>query len=474
MKGKKANLNQSILLLLIVVVEIVALFKSGISLQIPLFVVWPTIFIFCKFTGLDYSLAEETCFDSIRKGLQTLMIMVAVGALIGTWISAGTIPSLIYFGLQLINPKVFLLCALIITSIMSVATGTAYGSAASAGIAMMGIGTAMNIPAGIVAGAVLCGATFGDKISPLSDTTNLCPALTGGTLFRHIKSMLYTTLPSYLICLIIFTVLGLNYGNTGADTTVALEVQNMLVAHFKISVISLIPVILVIALLLFHVDALPAIEISALSGVFVSWLYQNVNFVAATKLLYNGYKITTQNAIVDKLLNRGGIEGMASTFFIMLFAIGLGGMLQGLGVLDNLLSPLIKKVHTVVQLVIVTMITSYLGDMIGCAVSISHVITGNLLGPVYKKKNVAPEVCSRTMEDCGTCGGVLFPWHGNAAYYTGVLGVAFGEYFPYLYLAFITPIFSILCAVTGIGIWYNNGTGIKNDNEEIVKEEEGK
>lgn len=465
MKEKRATLSQSLLLLAIIVIELVVLVRCGAALQIALFIVWPTAWLFCRIFQLDYAKAEEACFDSVRKGLGPIMIMVAVGALIGAWIASGTIPTLIYYGLKIINPWFFLLCSLLVTSVMSVACGTAYGSAASAGIAMMGVGIAMGIPSGMVAGAVLCGAVFGDKISPLSDTTNLCPALTGGTLFKHIKTMLWTTVPSYLVTAVIFTILGLKYGAANADTSSAAEVSTLLASTFHVSPIALIPAVIVIVLLLFRVDALPAIEMGALGGVLIAWLYQKVALIDAIKMLYNGFSIASGNEVVDKLLNRGGIGSMASTIFVMLFAMGVGGMLQGLGVLDNIVAPLLKKIRTLPALIGATMVISYLSNMISCAVATSHVITGNIMAPIYKKMNVAPEVCSRTMEDCGTCGGILIPWHGNAAYYTGILGVAFAEYFPYLFLGFLTPVFALVCAFTGIGIYYNHGKGIQLEAE---------
>lgn len=465
-ESKQTTFFHALLLLLLIVLELVCLVRSGIALQIALFIVYPTAWLFCKLFRLDYAKAENEAFNSVRKGMQTLMIMISVGALIGTWIASGTIPALIYYGLKLINPKFFLLCCLLITSVMSVACGTAYGSAASAGIAMMGIGIAMGIPAGKVAGAILCGAIFGDKISPLSDTTNLCPALTGGTLFKHIKTMLWTTVPSYIITAIIFTVLGLKYGAAGADTSSVYEISALLSSTFHISAIALIPVLIVIILLLFRIDALPAIEIGAIGGVIVAWLYQETPLTDVIKMLYTGFTINSGNAVVDKLLNRGGISSMASTVFVMWFALGIGGMLQGLGVLDIIVKPLTKKIKTLPQLVIVTMLVSYLSNMISCAVATSHVITGNVMAPIYKKMNIAPEVCSRTMEDCGTCGGILIPWHGNTVYYTGILGVTFAEYFPYLFLGFLTPIFALLCAFTGIGIYYSHekSTALTEEN----------
>lgn len=469
-KTQNLTIGRALLIFTVILAELIIPAVMKVSLIIPIFLTWPTIYLMCRLFKIDYESVERAGFDGMRSAMQTFMIVLSVGILIGAWIAAGTIPTIIYYGLKLINPRIFLLCTLIITSIMSVATGTAYGSAASAGLAMMGIGLAMGINPGMVAGAVLCGATFGDKMSPLSDTTNLCPALTGTTLFRHIKSMVWTTVPAYLITCIIFTVLGFQIDTGTYNPEMVNQVLSTLQANFNLSVIALVPIILVIALLVLRVDALPAIGMGIASGLIILVAYQGFGLTDGFSIMYKGFSIDSGNVLVDKLLNRGGLTSMDSAFYLMFFAVGMGSMLNQMGVINLLLQSITKLINSTFKLVFSTMIFSYLCDAITCGVAASHVLTGNIMAPIYKKMGIAPEVCSRTMEDCGTIGGIFFPWHANTVYYTALLGITWAQYMPYIFLSYLVPIFALIYAATGIGIWYVDGEGnyiSKKEHEEI-------
>lgn len=408
----------------------------------------------------DWDKTLKAGFDAVRRSLGPLILLVTVGMLVGAWIAAGTIPTLITYGLRIINPKVFLLCTLILTSLMSVFTGTSYGSAASAGIAMMGIGLSMGVPAGMTAGAILCGATFGDKISPLSDTTNICPALCGGTLIKHIQSQMYTTLPAYLVCIVIFTILGMKY-STGAsfDTTVVLETIATCESNFVISPVCLIPLAVIIFLLLIKVDVIPASMIGALSGGFLAILVQGETIADTIGYMANGFSLQSGNEIVDKLVNRGGLSSMSSVVCMGMFAIDMGNMLEDLGVMDAFMNLITKKIRSIFSLVTSTMLVSYCASAMTCTMTSANVLTGKLMSPLFWKKGIAPEVCSRTMEDTATIGGVLMPWHANVIYYSGVLGVAYSQFVPYCILSYIVPVFSLICAFTGFGIFYVNQKG---------------
>lgn len=465
---KKANLWQSILIITVVIATMVIPLIYGASLVIPLFIIWPILYLFMIIFKFDYKKAESDAFDSLRKTMSTLMIVGSVGILVGAWIASGTIPTLMYYGLKMINPQFFLPITLIITSIMSIATGTSYGSAASVGIAMMGIGSAMGLDLGMVGGAVVCGALFGDKMSPLSDTTNVCPAVTGGTLFRHIRSMLYTMVPAYIITLILFTVLGMNIDTSAYSSESVTMVTDIIQTHFHVSIISLIPVIAVVVLLLLKVDTLPAIFMGAISGLIVAVLYQDMNFIAVLDVMVKGFTIDTGDTFVDKLLNRGGLISMTVTFFMVLFSIIMGGMLESIGVMDALMGKITNKINSTFKLVVATMATSYTAAIFTCSGNASHVLTGEMLSPLYKEKGIAPEVCSRTMEDCATLGGALIPWV-NGIYFSGVLGVSILDYAPYLFLTYLTPLFTLFFAATGIAIFYVDRQGKRITKEEHAK-----
>ena len=260
---KRATLKESISLMFIIIGFIALCVRLKLSLVIPLFLSWLVMFFFGIYKKNEWRDVEAWGLDSVRSGFQSIMIVMAVGALIGTWILSGTVPTLIYYGLKIISPQWFLPATLLLCSILSVATGTSYGSAGSAGLAMMGIGISMGFPPGMIAGAVICGALFGDKMSPFSDTTNLAPAMAGGDLFKHIKSMTYTTVPIWLLSLVLFWILGARYSAGNYDPALVIEYMASLNSTFNISVFALIPIILVIAILLYKSPALPTILIGS-------------------------------------------------------------------------------------------------------------------------------------------------------------------------------------------------------------------
>lgn len=449
---KRATLKESISLMFIIIGFIALCVRLKLSLVIPLFLSWLVMFFFGIYKKNSWKDVESWGLDSVRSGFQSIMIVMAVGALIGTWILSGTVPTLIYYGLKIISPQWFLPATLLLCSILSVATGTSYGSAGSAGLAMMGIGISMGFPPGMIAGAVICGALFGDKMSPFSDTTNLAPAMAGGDLFKHIKSMTYTTVPIWLLSLVLFWILGAKYSAGNYDPALVIEYMASLNSTFNISVFALIPIILVIAILLYKSPALPTILIGSVVGGITAVLLQGATFVEVLTVMHKGFKIDTGVLLVDKLLNRGGVNSMTDITMIMIFAMGLGGMLEKSGVLNNFLDLFVKKITSTGKLIVTTMGVSYVTGAIGCTQSMSHVITGKLMAPIYREKGIAPEILSRTMEDAGTLGGALIPWHTNAIFFAGVLGVTYIEYLPYLFLCYLTPFLSMFYGYTGITI----------------------
>ena len=453
-KKIKATMGESIALMLVIVAEIVICVRAGLNLEIPLFLTWLIIWVFAKVRKFDWGVVEGYLLDGVRAGFQSVMIVGAVGLLIGTWILCGCIPTTIYYGLEIISPKIFLPAPLILCSILSTMTGTSYGSAASAGLACMGIGISMGFPPGLIAGAVISGALFGDKMSPFSDTTNLAPAMAGGTLFGHIKSMMYTTAPGWLICLVIFGIAGTRYSTTGYDPATVNEYMAGLAANFNLGIITLLPIVLVIVMLLIKVPALPTILCGAVVGAITAMIAQGATWVSCFNVMKSGFSIDSGVFLVDKLLNRGGISSMYNIMMIMTFAMGMGNALDKMGVLMNLVGGLIKKIDSVLKLVGITMLVSYVSGMIGCTMSMAHVVTGKVMAPIYKEKGVDPHVLSRTMEDCGTLGGTLMPWHTNAVYFTGTLGVLYTEYIPWVLLCYIVPILALVAAATGYAIWY--------------------
>ena len=456
---KKLNLPQSLLLLLLIILSVAVCIrlKTG-GPMIGLFASWIFIYLFCVAVRIPYSKVVDGAFEAIRMVVPTLCLLMAIGVMIGTWLQSGTIATIIAWGLKMINPAWLLPLTLLFCSLLSLVTGTSYGSVGSAGVAMMAIGNAMGINPGMVAGAVICGAMFGDKLSPLSDTTNLAPAVAGAKLGEHIRSMLWTTLPTYVITRIIFTVLG--FSQTAGDyTTGNISIYvDALNNEFHLGFLTMIPAILIIVLLLCKVNAISALGISSFAAGFVSFFVQHDTLQSIIRTAYNGYSTAIEEPVLQSILNRGGMGSMLQYVAIICFAVGMGGMLEKLGVLDHILNAIVKRINSDGSMILATLITGYITSLISCSQPMAHVLTGRLMAPIFKERKVAPEILSRCLEDSGTLAGPMIPWHGYGVYMAGTLGVAWAAFFPYLFLLYLTPIFSIFYGFTGISIKHVDDT----------------
>ncbi|HSL86545.1 MAG TPA: Na+/H+ antiporter NhaC [Bacteroidales bacterium] len=460
---KKPSFIYALMMLLSVVTIIsVGILAFDVEIQMLMFISMFTLIPFLLGLGFDYQQVESSMFKSMSKALQSGLILLAVGMLIGTWMASGTVPTLIYYGINLISPRFFLVSALLFTSVVSLTTGTSWGAIGTAGIAMMGVGETLGVPMGITAGAVISGAYFGDKMSPLSDTTNLAPTVAGGTLFGHIRHMLWTTVPAYIITGIIFTFMGLKYSAESVNAESVDSLLTYLSGNFSIGFVPMIPIITLIALMMMKKPALPAIFIAAVTGAVVAVFYQGFGFNEILNTMYSGYQVDAGIETVNSLLQRGGITSMLPLIALFLFALGLGGMLSDSGVLETLIASFADRIKTTGTLVFVTIIISYLTLAIGGAIYFSTVMTGTLMKPIYERMNLRPENLSRILEDTATQAGALVPWTGAGLYTSATLGVPVAVYLPYTFLAFITPMISLFYGITGL-------TMTKMDQEEVVK-----
>lgn len=464
---KKLNLPQSLLLLAVIIVSVAVCIrlKTG-GPMIGLFASWIFIYLFCKVFRISYQSVAEGAFDAIKMVVPTLCMLMAIGVMIGTWLQSGTIATIIAWGLKMIDPKWLLPLTLIFCSVLSVVTGTSYGSAGSIGVAMMAIGNAMGIHPGMVAGAVICGSMFGDKLSPLSDTTNLAPAVAGAKLGKHVRSMLWTTLPTFVITLIIFTILGFTQTGTGYTETSMTLYLDALSGEFHLGVITLIPAALIVVLLLCKVNAISALGLSAFAAGMISFFVQHSSLQSIITVAYSGYTTGIEETVLRSILNRGGMASMLQYVAIICFAVGMGGMLERLGVLEHILNAIVKWVHSDGTMILATMIVGYVTSLISCSQPMAHVLTGRLMAPVFKERKVAPEVLSRCLEDSGTLAGPMIPWHGYGVYMAGTLGVAWSAFFPYLFLLYLTPIFSIFYGFTGISITHLSDEELQATSEQ--------
>lgn len=356
-----------------------------LPIQLALFVSWFIAMLLGIRLGYSYKDLQNAIVHGISNGLEAVLILVSVGALIGTWIAGGVVPTLIYYGLEFIHPSIFLLATLIICSIMSVATGTSWGTVGTAGIAMIAIGEGLGIPLPLVAGAILSGAYFGDKLSPLSDSTVLASSLSKVDVLAHVRAMLYLSIPAYVITAILFTVVGFMYGGKNIDLDKVEFLKSSLQNTFDIHIWMLIPAVLVIVLLAMKKPSMPVIVIGALLGAIWAVVFQGMDIAHAIATAYNGFSIKTDVEFLNGLLNRGGIVGMLDSLVVIIFGLGFGGLLEKLGVLKVIVSTFEKKLTSAGNVTLSTLIVAFLANIFGCAMYVSLILTPKIMEDSYDR-----------------------------------------------------------------------------------------
>lgn len=398
---------------------------------------------------------------SIKSIAIPIVILLLVGALAGTWKVSGVIPAMVYYGLNLINPTVFLPLTLIVTAIVSLTTGSSYTTSATVGIALVAVGTAFNISPGMTAGAVISGAYFGDKMSPLSDTTNLAPAMAGGDLYTHIKYMTLTTVPTFIFTFIVFCIISLNIDTSGiGDMSSILTLSDTISNDFYISpILFLVPVLVII---LAFLKVRPVIALSSgilLALVFALIFQQNIlnlidpsDYTAVFNSVFLDTEIPTNNDRIVRLYNSGGMKGMLWTINLTICAMIFGGSMDAIGALSKITSALLDRAKNVFGLFVSTVI-SCLGINIAASDQyLAIVIPGKMFKDAYEERGLAPENLSRTLEDSGTVTSALIPWNTCGAYHYGVLGVSVPEYFIYAIFNWLSPIMTLIYAGFSIKI----------------------
>ncbi|WP_257350893.1 Na+/H+ antiporter NhaC [Pseudalkalibacillus decolorationis] len=401
-----------------------------------------------------YKELQDSILTGIYNGLEATLVLFTVGALIGTWIAGGVVPSLIYYGLQILHPSIFLLAAMIICSITSLATGTSFGTVGTAGIAMMGIGASFGIPLPLVAGAVISGAYFGDKLSPLSDTTVMTASLSKVDVIEHVKGMLVVSIPTYIITAFLFTIAGFFYVNGQADLSQAENVATALDDTFNIHWYTLIPAVIVIALLTMKKPAIPTIAFGAFLGIVWAALFQDMVVVEAIRTAYTGFKIDSGIEFLDTLLNAGGIEAMLGVIALIILALGLGGLLDRVGVLrafSNLFNKWAKNSNG--RLTVSTVLASFFGNLFGSAAYVSLITGTKITEDMYDDRNIDRRVLSRNTEGGGTVTAPMVPWSDAGVYMSTVLGVSTLSYLPFMWLNFVGIIITIIYGYMGWFFW---------------------
>ncbi len=399
--------------------------------------------------GFKWEDLEKGFIDTIQMSMQAIIILMIIGALIGAWIISGTVPAMIYYGLQILSPGIFLVATCLICCIVSLATGSSWTTAGTVGIALMGVGIGLGIPNSMVAGAIISGAYFGDKISPLSDTTNLAPAMAGSTLFDHIKHMLYTTTPSLIISLVIFGILGLNYSGKELDVSQINVILDGLKGNFNINMWLLIPPLVVIGLVVKKFPAIPGLIVGTILGCIFAVLFQGVSFGDLLNVLNNGFSIESGVTVVDELLTRGGMQSMMSTVSLIMCAMTFGGIMEKTGLLGAVAERLLGLAVNTGSLVLVTIVSCIFVNVLAGDQYLSIVIPGRMYKDEYAKRGLAPKNLSRCLEDAGTLTSPLIPWNTCGAFMSKTLGVSAAAYIPFCFLNLINPIISIIYGYTG-------------------------
>ena len=411
------------------------------------------------FNKISYKLMLQKIAENIASVTIPILILLFVGALAGTWLLSGIIPAMIYYGVQIASPSFFLPACVLICTLISLATGSSWSTSATVGIALIGIGKALGLPAGMIAGAVISGAYFGDKLSPLSDTTNLAPAMAGSELFTHIRYMLYTTLPTITITLFVFVVLGFTYSTSGeVDTS---SFKNAIAEKFNINLWLFLVPALVLVMIIKKIPPLIALFLGSMLGAFFALIFQPVllvemagvqklNFKVAFLSILNAVAIKTNIITSEQLLNElftsGGMQGMLGTVWLIICAMVFGGIMDAIGALQAISNAFLNWTKSVFQLFASTVASCLTVNLSASDQYLAIVVPGKMFKKAYEDRKLAPENLSRTLEDSGTVTSVLIPWNTCGAYQSSVLGVSVADYFIYSIFNLLSPIMTLIFA----------------------------
>ncbi len=451
----------------------VLLFKDGSSSgpnQAALMLATMLAAIIGLANGIRWKDLQEGMVQGISLSIVPIFILLAVGALIGSWMLSGTVPTLIVYGLKLMHPAYFYPAACLVCAIVALAIGSSWTVAGTLGVALIGVAQGLEMSPAITAGAVISGAYFGDKLSPLSDTTNLAPAAAGSELFEHIRHMLWTTVPSLVLALLLFTVVGLgaahNRSEAGFDA-----LPEILQAHFHIGPHLLIPMLVVLVLAIRRMPAYPTILIGALTGLLFAALFQPeamqalgegegrskavAMLVGGWQVMFAGYSVETGNSAADELISRGGMASMLSTIWLILCAMGFGAVMERAGLLQRLVRAVLVLARSTGSLIAATIATAFGTNVVTADQYMSIVLSGRLYRAEYQARGLAPVNLSRALEDGGTLTSPLVPWNTCGAYMAATLGVATFDYLPFAFFNLLNPLVAVVFAYLGISILRN-------------------
>lgn len=420
--------------------------------QIPVLLSAVVSGIVAVYLGFSWKEIENGITAGVALSIQALLILIVLGALIATWLASGIVPAMIYYGLDILSPEWFLPLAVVITSAVALTAGNAWAAAGTIGIAVMGVGLILGYNPAMVAGAVISGAYFGDKISPLSETTNMASGILGVDLLTHIRYMLYTTIPSWVITVILFLILGMFYGGNADNVSEIAELQAKMDEIFIISPWLMLVPITVLGLIAMKVPAIPGLIIGVLLGAIVAVAVQDESFKATFDMMIVGFEKETGHDIINELLNNGGIESMMPTVALVMLAMSLGGILELTGILSTIVNSLQRFARSTGSLIATTVASSVVTNVVTCDQYLSILMPGRMYVKAYEEQGLQPKCLSRTIEDAGTMTSPLIPWNTCGAFMATTLGVATIEYAPFVFISILSPIIAIIYGYTGFKI----------------------
>ncbi len=410
----------------------------------PMFlIVWLFVVPMCMKLGYTYKEIENGMMESIKKGMGAVLTIMVVGALIATWISAGTVPAIIYYGLKIINPGIFLLASFVLCSMVSLACGTSWGTLGTAGIAMFAVGESLGVPTGMTVGAIVSGAYLGDMMSPMSDSTNVASAAVGTDLITHCKELAIIGLPVALVTCVIYYFMGMQFATDSFDSSYIDEIIAAINMEFNVGFLAFVPVILLLALIFLKKPSMLSMLVSALVAAAIAVFYQGVAATQCLTILWSGYTADTGEEFLDTLLNRGGVTSMAATAFMMIFAFGMIGAFNTVGIMDAIIHPIAQKTKSILQLTLVSEIIALIGNMMGTN-TFSLLMTGSLMSPAYKEKGLHPTNLSKAINATSTPGCTFIPWNASGMYVVGMYGVGTLGFAPYACYVYLMPLAILL------------------------------
>jgi len=418
--------------------------------------------------GHQWEDIEAAIVKGISISLGAILILLTVGALIGTWLLSGTVPTMIYYGLQIIDPSWFYAACCLVCGIVAMSIGSSWTTAATVGVAFIGISNGFEMSTAVTAGAVISGAYFGDKLSPLSETTNLAPAVAGSELFDHIRYMLWTTIPSIVIALVLFLIIGFNHSAGNIESTDTIQkLTATLDETYNISVFNLIPLFILLALAFKKMPAFPAVAIGAIIGAIWSGIFQQELILSMAEkgisnstayitiiwtAFFDGIVVNTGNTEIDKLLSRGGMSSMLNTIWLVMCALSFGAVLERLGMLAKFVKTILKTAKSVGSLITSTMATCIGTNLITADQYMAIVMPGRMFKEEYHRRGLHPTVLSRTLEYSGTITSPLIPWNTCGAFMFGALALTSYDYIFYCFFNLINPVIAVIYAYTGFKI----------------------